>query len=285
MSDDPIRNPLTPPCGRELLDAFRARFGLTSRGVLPQQLAELVRAFAAVPYENLTKIIKWSECQVASAARRRPHEVLHDFLRWGAGGTCFSLTAALLHLVRAMGLEADPILADRRYGADTHCALIVWLEGQPHLLDPGYLIIDPIPLHLAGGQLVVATRFNQLELVRRTTDQLDLYTIQPGGRRHRLTFKTTPAESGPFLRAWDASFAWEMMNYPVLTRVTEHGQLYLRGRHLQTRLYDQTQQADILESEMVATIVRAFEIHADVVQRALEVLRQQGDTRAASQEA
>ncbi len=239
-------------------------------------MAELVRAFAAVPYENLTKIIKWSECQVASAARRRPHEVLHDFLRWGAGGTCFSLTAALLHLVRTMGLAADPILADRRYGADTHCALIVWFEGQPHLLDPGYLIIDPIPLHFAGGHLVVATRFNQLELVRRTTDQLDLYTIQPGGRRHRLTFKTTPAESGPFLRAWDASFAWEMMNYPVLTRVTEHGQLYLRGRHLQTRLYDQTQQADILESEVVATIVRAFEIHADVVQRALEVLRQPG---------
>ncbi len=75
------------------------------------------------------------------------------------------------------------------------------------------------------------------------------------------------------------------MNYPVLTRVTEHGQLYWRGRHLQTRLHDQTQHADIVESELVATIVRAFEIHPDVVTRALDVLRHQGETRATSQDA
>ncbi len=181
MSDDPIRNPLAQPCDGGLLDAFRERFGLESRVALQQQLAELVRAFAAVPYENLTKIIKWSECKVPSAARRGPQEVLQDFHRWGTGGTCFSLTAALLHLVRTMGLEADPILADRRYGADTHCALIVWIEGQPHLLDPGYLIVDPIPLQLPGGHLVVATRFNQLELVRRGTDQLDS-AHHPAGR-------------------------------------------------------------------------------------------------------
>jgi arylamine N-acetyltransferase len=273
---DPLHSPLTRPRDRELLDTFRERFALDCRSEIKQQLADLVQAFAAVPYENLTKITKLAECKRPSAARRGPQEVLQDFHRWATGGTCFSLTATLLHLVRAMGLEAEPILADRRYGADTHCALIVWIEGQPHLLDPGYLIVDPIPLRFAGSHLVVATRFNQLELVPRGTNQLDLHTAQnqKGGRRFRLTFKTTPADEEQFLRAWDASFAWEMMNYPVLTRVTEHGQLYLRDRHLQTRSHNEVQHEDIVESDWATTIVRTFGIDAEVVQRALVLLSQ-----------
>ncbi|MHB8971334.1 MAG: arylamine N-acetyltransferase [Pirellulaceae bacterium] len=276
MLSDPNLQPLAPPRDRELLDAFCGRNSLDSPVGIQQQLTDLVRAFSGVPYENLTKIAKRAARKEPAAARRGPQEVLQEFHRWGTGGTCFSLTAALLHLVRALGVEAEPILADRRYGADTHCALIVWIARQPHLLDPGYLIVDPIPLRSTGGQLVVATRFNQLELVPRGTDQLDLHTVQQGGRRFRLTFKTTPADTEQFLRAWDASFAWEMMTYPVLTRVTEHGQLYLRGRHLQTRLRDEVRHADIVESELVATIVRTFGIAAEVVQRALDVLRQQG---------
>ena len=48
-------------------------------------------------------------------------------------------------------LRAEPILADRRYGDDTHSALVVWHEGKPHLLDPGYLIVRPLPLPSAAG--------------------------------------------------------------------------------------------------------------------------------------
>ena len=47
-----------------------------------------------------------------------PAEVLADHEQCGAGGTCFSLTAAFLHLVRSLGWKAEPLLADRRYGCD-----------------------------------------------------------------------------------------------------------------------------------------------------------------------
>ncbi|MHB0956788.1 MAG: arylamine N-acetyltransferase [Pirellulaceae bacterium] len=265
-------DPLARPDNRDLLELFRDRLALDARVDIRQQLADLAGAFAAVPYENLTKIRKWAGCQEPSAARRGPHEVLHEFHALGTGGTCFSLTAALLHLVRALGLEAEPILADRRYGPDTHCALVVWQKGQRYLVDPGYLIVDPIPLCFSDGPLVVATRFNQLELVPRSDDRWDLHTIQAKGRRYRLTFKATPAPASRFLEAWDASFTWEMMNYPVLTRLTEQGQLYLRGQHLQTRQRDQVRHEEIPTRDLAATIVREFGIRAEVVHQALDIL-------------
>src|SRR5204863_234100 len=66
------------------------------------------------------KIIKDAEAGGVEEARRTPAEVLADHHALGAGGTCFALTATMLHLVRALGFPAEPILADRRYGADTH---------------------------------------------------------------------------------------------------------------------------------------------------------------------
>jgi arylamine N-acetyltransferase len=97
------------------------------------------RAFATLPYENLSKVIRFAEAGDAVAARELPAEIINRHLQWGTGGTCFSLTATLLHLIRSLGFEAEPILADRPYGSNTHCALRVMVEGQPHLLDPGYL--------------------------------------------------------------------------------------------------------------------------------------------------
>lgn len=86
-----------------------------------------------------------------------------DHFAFGIGGSCFSLTAALLHLLRSLGWPAVPLLADRRYGQNTHCALVVWIEDRPHLVDPGYLIVDPIPLDLKRSTQV-ATAFNELIL-------------------------------------------------------------------------------------------------------------------------
>src|SRR5262245_52752458 len=106
-------NPLSPPQDGALLTEFRRRFALPLGEDKLSDLAAVVAAFARLPYENLTKIIRWREAGSAARARRTPGQVLADHWQWGAGGTCFSLTAALLHLVRAAGWDAQPILADR----------------------------------------------------------------------------------------------------------------------------------------------------------------------------
>jgi arylamine N-acetyltransferase len=270
-------SPLTPPPDRSVLDTFLQYFGIPADGPPLVQLRNVVTAFAELPYENLTKIIKADACGSPSRARRDPGEVVGDHVAAGTGGTCFSLTAALLHLVRSLGWRAEPLLADRRYGANTHCALLVWVADRPHLIDPGFLILDPIPLETTRETHVPAA-FNELVLTPQASGQrLELATVGHGRRTYRLTFHTAPADEGEFLRAWDASFDWDMMHYPVLTRVRGGRQLYLQGRRLQTRGRDAVDRQEIAPDALPRQITAAFGLDSQIVARALAVLHRHGD--------
>jgi arylamine N-acetyltransferase len=274
-----FENPLAPPGDPQLLATFLDRFGLPAGQPVREQLRAVATAFAHLPYENLTKIIKEHETGSAAQAKRGPAEVLADHWAYGAGGTCFSLTAALLHLVRALGLPAEPLLADRRYGPNTHCALVVWLDGQPHLVDPGYLLVDPLPLW-TDGETRVPTAFNTLVLTPQAGgDRLELATISQGRRTYRLTFKTSPADAGEFLRAWDASFDWDMMHYPVLTRVCGDRQLYWQGDRFQVRSAAEVQRHEVPGEVRTQRIAAEFGIDPQLVDRALAILKRQFSTR------
>lgn len=276
-----VQHPLSLPADRQLLSRFLEHVRVDSATPPRQLLARLAEAFSHLPYENLSKIIRFKQSGSVVAAREDPAEIIEGHITGGTGGTCFSLTATLLHLVRSLGFAAEPILADRGYGPNTHCALLVHIDHHPHLLDPGFLIVDPIPL--SGAEQIVKTRFNELVLVPDPTHRkLDLFTVEKNGRRYRLTFKTEPADVSEFLRAWDASFSWEMMHYPVVTRVVDQQQIYLRGQYEQIRNLGAVQLREIPPTELAHTISSQFGIQLPIVQQALAILRQQGDrlTRA-----
>lgn len=224
-------HPLAPPePGSPALGLFLDHFGLREAARGPRTIEEVARAFARIPYENLTKVLKRARAGSAEEARRWPREVISDHVALGAGGTCFSLTAALLHVLRALGWKAEPLLADRPYGRNTHCAVLVWEEGAPRLLDPGFLICRPIAVG-SPEPMEVETAFNRVALSPRDGgERLDLDTVQEGKRVHRISFKLAPADPGEFLRAWDDSFGWEMMRSPLLTRVRGGSQVYLHGK-------------------------------------------------------
>lgn len=264
-------NPLAPPRDRELLEFFRRQYRPGPAEDRLHSLGALARSFSRLPYENLTKIIRSSRNGKGASARRLPAQVLADHRDLGTGGTCFSLTATLLHLVRSLGFKAQPILADRHYGADTHSALLVWIQGRPHLLDPGYLVVEPIPLE-ESREVEVKTPFNHLVLSPESPGRLRLYTRQPGGRSHRLTFKTAPADPGQFLKAWDESFSWEMMTHPLLTRVRAGKQIYLNGRRLQIRTHTDVFRKELDPEELHRQIASTFGIAAPVVRTALAIL-------------
>jgi len=270
-------NPLAQPQDRDVLTAFLKHFRLSPDRNPRELLRDVAAAFTNLPYENLTKIIKEDQEQAAAGARRLPAEVLADHFRVGAGGTCFSLTATLLHLVRSLGWEAEPLLADRRYGENTHCALLVRIAGRPHLLDPGYLILDPIPLDVPSETRIV-TEFNELLLTPRPGGgRLDLATVSQGQQKYRLTFKTDPADAGEFLQAWDASFDWDMMRYPVLSRVRGGRQLYLQGGRFQARDHQSVRREEIPGQQLTQRIAEAFGIAPEVVESALEILHRKGE--------
>jgi arylamine N-acetyltransferase len=258
-------------------DLFLGHFGL-DRGAPPADLLrDTARAFSRIPYENLTKILKLDREGSAERARRHPPEVVADHIALGAGGTCFSLTAALLHIVRALGFEAQPILADRKYGPNTHCAMVVTIDRRPHLIDPGFLITEAIPLD--GGEVTrLATAFNEVVLTRRKGGaEIDLHTLQKGNRTYRLSFKAAPADPGEFLKAWDDSFTWDMMRYPLLTRVAGDRQLYLQGLHRHLRSREGIQRDEIGLDELPARIGEDFGVDPRIAARAIEVLRRKGE--------
>ncbi|MEC8935054.1 MAG: arylamine N-acetyltransferase [Planctomycetota bacterium] len=272
MTENPLANPSDDSAA---LRSFCEHFRLETEAREEALVEKVAIAFSSLPYENLTKILKHG--RKGGAARRGPEEVISDHLRMGSGGTCFSLTATLLHVLRGLGLRAKPILADRHYGENTHCALLVWLNGQPHLLDPGYLILRPLPL--LGDkdfEQVVPTSFN--EILLRHKDQgskIELHTRQQGAASHRLTFKPEPAEEEEFLAAWDASFGWEMMRYPLLTRVRDGDQLYLQGARFQRRSQKDVERSELFEAEDIA---RSFGLETNLVREALAAFSRRGET-------
>lgn len=286
-----MRNPLEPPPPRsEALEGFSRYFRIDRRAPPERLLVELIRAFSHIPYENLTKIIKYDAYGDPNRARRFPLEVISDHVAMGAGGTCFSLTATLIHLLRAAGFEAEPILADRPYGENTHCALLVRGDGGYCLVDPGYLILRPIPLETLVNPLKaresagegeegqrketrVLTDFNEIIFVPTDSGRrLELHTVQDGKRVHRITFKLQPADPGEFLAAWDSSFEWDMMRAPVLTRVAGSKQIYLHETRFQVRESSGVSRSKLTLDALPETVEQAFGLAPSIVRRALEVL-------------
>jgi hypothetical protein len=153
----------------------------------------------------------------------------------------------------------------------------VWIGGAPHLVDPGFLIHRPVPIGRDGPQAAAGTRldlsFQTIRLVPRDGgSRLELHTGNAAGGSPRLTFKTEPADPGSFLRAWDASFSWEMMGYPLLTRVRDGKHIYLQDARLQVRGRDRTVRAEVPPAELAATVSREFGIAAPLAEKALRVL-------------
>ncbi|PID56207.1 hypothetical protein CSB45_12595 [candidate division KSB3 bacterium] len=256
-----------------LLSNFLERFAIEpSRIGSTLLLKKLCTAFSSIPYENLTKIIKSDSVLSPVSAKRMPDEVLHDFLRYGCGGTCFSLTATCIALLNAFEFDAFPILADRSYGSDTHCALLFPQAGEFLLLDPGYLITTPVALPTTAA-VTCSNGVNRFELVPEAGGtQVELYTLSQNSRRFRLSYKISPVDGPAFRRAWERSFAWEMMTFPVLTRYCQGAHYYLQGNTLRIRNAAGSRKEQLASAEDQALVSLNLGIDAAIMSRALSLL-------------
>ncbi|MBL8824787.1 MAG: arylamine N-acetyltransferase [Planctomycetia bacterium] len=257
---------------QELLQHFLKHQGINPTQSPRELLSQITTSFACLPYENLSKIVRDDQTSNFEEARRLPKEVLQDFYQLGAGGTCYSLTWTLLQLIRALDYQAEPILADRRYGPNTHTALIVWINGIRHLIDPGYLLVEPIPIP-RDVIIHIPTSFNEVELIPdKTHNRMELKTLQHSQSTYRLTYKTDPVDTHQFLAAWDQSFQFDMMKYPVLSKIIDDKQMYLQKNHLLIRTKGESQRQEIEPGKMPETITTIFGIHPSLVVDALNLL-------------
>ncbi|MBN1885236.1 MAG: arylamine N-acetyltransferase [Candidatus Krumholzibacteriota bacterium] len=225
--DDP-RSPIIPP------DAAAARLFAGHAGIDRESggidlLCRIVAGFAAVPYENLTKIIA-KYASVSPAGRfRDPERLVRGFVEEATGGTCFSLTWCLGAILASFGFRCYPVMADMKR-ENVHCALVAAAADRRWLVDPGYLIGEPV--ELSGRPVRLAAPFGTVELRPRGSHRYDLYTIAGDEVKWRYRVKTQPVSMERFLRFWRDSFDLPMMHSLQLTRLTDGGHLYVRDHHL-----------------------------------------------------
>ncbi|HRF01180.1 MAG TPA: arylamine N-acetyltransferase [Pirellulaceae bacterium] len=280
MTSDSYHRPLAPDHPVAVRDRLLAHVGtplpLDERREPTAVIALIAQAVGHLPYENLGKVADRSE----RGSIRLPTiaETVDSHLENGSGGTCFALTDLLCALLVASGFDARPILADRTYGPATHCAVRVELQGKPLLVDPGYLIHEPLPL--LDMAVIRETPFHRLELVPIAPGGRELATIErassapssstgtPPRRTYRLTYRIDPVDDGEFRDAWLASYDWPMMTYPVIAAVDRSRQLFVRGDRWQERSDRTTSRRRLDRAALIDRLVNELGMRREWVERA-----------------
>ena len=241
--------------------------------VLPAPVRAAWRVVSAMPFENLSKIVKYheSDCDPAQAIRL-PNEVLADHRRHGTGATYFALVFLFRHLLRRAGYAASLHSCDRRYGADTHAAATLTWQGTRWLFDPGFFVVQPIP---EDGQAPFYTprNPNASRIVRRGERRYACYTGHAGAWQFRFTFKDTSLSDTQFRETWARSFKAEMMGYPVLNRFVGGRMIYLQKSNLVIRDMQHGHVERLVMSDLRETIRDRYGIAPAFTNKALRLLR------------
>ena len=247
---------------------FFGHFGIATGDPDLDLLGAIVSRYAQVPYENITKIIrKFSEPDPVLRLRG-PEDVMRGFVEDHTGGTCFSLTWCLASILSSAGYRCYPAMADMKRN-NVHCALIVRIGDIQYLVDPGYLLGDPV--ELTGRPVAVPTSFGMVEIRPRGASSYDLFTVAGGEKSWRYRLRTTPVSKAAFLRHWQASFSLPMMNSLQLTKLTPGGHLYIRDHHLRLRR-DDTKINENIRADLEHRIETEFGIPGDITAEARELI-------------
>lgn len=218
--------------GDEALEVFANHYGIeTSRRAdapgAGELLAAVVRDFARLPYENISKIIKSAGTGPPPEFFRLPLEVVTDHLEKAFGGTCFSLTFLLERMLKSLGFDCHKVMAHMRMGENVHCLVVVSRGGRRYMIDPGYALyaVIELPEH---GLSVVRCPHAIVDVSRDEAGYYNLHTEDAAGRKWRYRFLDTPVDDDDFEQFWVRSFGMPTLRNVCLGRITESGHLYLR---------------------------------------------------------
>ncbi|HSE40972.1 MAG TPA: arylamine N-acetyltransferase [Acidobacteriota bacterium] len=235
------------------------------------QLTSIAKAFAHLPYENVTKILKDAKSTTVREKLRKEEEVIADHLRWNTGGTCFSLCNALNAVLKNSGFDPFIAMGDMHYGRNIHCAVIIPLNGGRYLIDPGYLLHHPMLLPESAYETRLKTHMNTVVVRSEDDITFSLYTIESSQLKWRYRLHAVPISDEEFVRHWIHSFSLNSMEHVTLSRMNEKGRLYFRKGRL-----DQVNESQRIRSEFhdsaAHELSEIFGLPADLISNARDVL-------------
>ena len=284
-----------------------------------KKVVDLCNQISNITYENLTKIIRLEQTGSATGARKLDDSDQNDIDSWMGGGTCFSMTWHLYQALTDMGFKPRLVMGHKRKERNIHCALILpdpdesplssltpsasdskarscqqvnllsrhsplssfvsRLSSNSYLLDPGYLIFDPLPMPLpqpfGTGEAFFPLSPNCVRLVRPTLESMELWTGGAGApMKLRFEYPVEGVSVEEFKHHWNESFYREMMTYPVLNRLDrEKGvQYYYQKGNLVVRNATGSKMTKIAPADRVQTLSDIFKLSPTIIEKALNIL-------------
>lgn len=270
-----------------------------------KKVVDLCNQISNITYENLTKIIRLEQTGSATGARKLDDSDQNDIDSWMGGGTCFSMTWHLYQTLTDMGFKPRLVMGHKRKERNIHCALILpdpddsvvtpgqlfstnvtptsvpgsVLSSNSYLLDPGYLIFDPLQMPLpqpfGTGEAFFPLSPNCVRLVRPTLESMELWTGGAGApMKLRFEYPVEGVSVEEFKHHWNESFYREMMTYPVLNRLDrEKGiQYYYQKGNLVVRSSTGSQMKRIEPADRVRTLSDIFKLSPSIIEQALQIL-------------
>ena len=153
------------------------------------------------------------------------------------------------------------------------------LSSNFYLLDPGYLIFDPLQMPLpqpfGTGEAFFPLSPNCVRLVRPTLESMELWTGGAGApMKLRFEYPVEGVSVEEFKQHWNESFYREMMTYPVLNRLDrEKGiQYYYQKGNLVVRSSTGSQMKRIEPADRVQTLSDIFKLSPSIIEQALQIL-------------
>jgi arylamine N-acetyltransferase len=254
---------------QSVISSFSDRYSLSADAPDLMQLKRIGAAFSHLPYENVTKILKEAGSSNIHQKLRKTDEVLSDHLRWNTGGTCFSLCNALLSILKNSGFEAFIAMGDMHYGANIHCVVVITLSEGRFLLDPGYLLHNPIQLPDSSFEQITKTPMNIVVLENEGNENFSLFTIESSQRKWRYRFRAHPVSAEEFEAHWIHSFSLNSMEHLMMTRLDNGGRLYFRKNHLE---HVNESERTIFTKPEASDLSGLFGVPSDLISSARNVL-------------
>ncbi len=237
------------------------------------RLQQVLAAFMQIPYENLSKILRFNRFHFDIASLRMPDEVWQDFRRHRLGGTCFSLTFFLHAILDYLQFRCYPVMARMKAGPNRHCALVVEYEGEHYLADPGYALDIPMPFLQRPVRRFRSAHAGVEIRPAEMPGHYHLYTFDRNHVQWRYEFRDFPTSMEEFLRNWLESFTWNGMHGLCLTRIQKDALIFVHNYFLRETRVDGKRNVN-LKANREAMLQEIFGIPPHIVRAAQEALEE-----------
>ena len=268
----------TKPLNSKLTQSVLRRFGLpqdmpANKGTLEQLLDSYT---CIVPLgERLAHCApRAASCTGGLSGFRR--EFWDSMLANGAGGTCYESNYAFLGLLKQLNFEGYLTINDMGASIGCHSAIVIWLDGQKHLVDVGLPLYAVLPFPAAGSEAIESPYFRYT--IKEVDENRHMITRHPHPRCDAFLLVDEPVADEDYCAITIHDYRHEggqFLGEIVIHKVID-GQLWRfnsddRPLHLQ-QFIDGQRRNHPLDGDVVAQLSDAFEMDREIVAEAMRIL-------------